>query len=963
MSPERWQQIEPLLDEALALPAHERSLFLQQACHGDASLRAEIETFFIEKSRAHDFLEQPVFALPNDIKQVAIATQPNTIATPPALIGQQLGSYKILSLLGKGGMGEVYLARDTKLDREVAIKLLPPLVTRDPEREERFKREARLQAKLNNHQNIAIIHALEQSEEASFLVLEYVPGETLADRLQPGALPLGEALPLFRQIAEALATAHQQGIIHRDLKPANIKITPSGQIKVLDFGLAKLLHHEAPTAEAANSMLSTHTYWTTDRQVIIGTVPYMSPEQTYGQDLDHRTDIWAFGCVLYEALTGQRPFNGFDTFDLFNAIRTREPDWQTLPANTPPAVRKLLQQCLQKEPQLRLASASEAQQVLAQEEKAQPSPFIAKLKQWKKQVVLTVAASLAITFGIAYRQPLQARVTMLMASLIPIPKDKTLVILPFKEAGTTGKEDKIGRGLAQSLQEVLATARELKVLSFAQVAQANLADVNVSRLRQTLGVNLFLEGEVQRDGNHVTINFWITNLQGKRILSDKVEGQSNAYTQLQAEMARKVAATLNAGVIASSAQTTFQHEESDEQYFLTLSALQSDLTRETIEPVIASLKNLRKEEGDVARILAALARAYFYQAQFNDDAVLADEAVKLAEQAVRQDPRATAAQIVSGQALLFLRKYDDAVNAFRAVLNEQPANYDALIGLAWVYDDAKQWKEAEGFYQSAVTHWLNYWGSHNELGAFYFTQRRYEQARDEWLRVIQLNPDGMKGWVNIGHAYLKLGAYAQAETHYREAVYKATHNQQTIEDAYIGWGTAQFYQNNYDDARKSFEAGRQWNNKTPLLWGNSGDALRYLKKEQEAFDAYSEAIRLTQKQPDDSLTYARLAEYYAKRGKVPRDKQPTTTSDKQQALEFLRRALREELPSVEILFSAILVYHLIEDNENALQYVGKALQQGLTPEELDREPDLQGLRLLLGYSELIKSAQASPAKK
>ncbi|HEX4951599.1 MAG TPA: protein kinase [Blastocatellia bacterium] len=964
MSPERWQQIEPILDEALALPVHERSLFLQHACNGDASLQAEIETFLIAKSRASDFLEQPVFALPSDIKQAGVTTQPNThsaVATSP-LVGQHLGSYKIVSLLGKGGMGEVYLARDTRLDREVAIKLLPPLLARDPERAERFKREARLQARLNNHQNIALIHALEQSDDTSFLVLEYVPGDTLADRLQHGALSVAEALPLFRQIADALATAHQQGIIHRDLKPANIKITPNGQIKVLDFGLAKLLHHEAPTAEAAEALLTTRTYWTTDRQVIIGTVPYMSPEQTYGQELDHRTDIWAFGCVLHESLTGQRPFAGFDTFDLFNAIRTREPDWSVLPADTPAPVRKLLQQCLQKEPNARLASASEAQQVLAEEEKTQPARLVVVLKRWKKQVALALAASLALTFGITYRQPLRAQMDKMMAALTPIPRDKALVVLPFKEAGNQAKEDKVGRGFAQSLQEVLANARDLRVMSFAQVAQANLANADAARLRQTLGGNLFLEGEVQRDGNRVTINFWIENLQARRVFSDKVEGQSNAYGQLQAEIARKVAQALNAGLIVPPTQAA---KESDEQFMLMLNALQSDLTRETIKPVIESLEALRKDENNSARVLAALARAYFYQAQENDDEKAAQEAMKLAEQAVRSDPQATAAQIVSGQAMLFLGKHNEAAAAFRTVLNRQPANYDALIGLAWAYDDAKQWKEAEGFYRSAVTHWPNYWGSHNELGAFFFSQRRYEQARDEWLRVIQLNPDGMKGWINVGHAYFKLGAYAQAENHYREAVNKSTENQQTTEDAYIGWGAAQFYQANYEDAEKSFSAGLEWNKKTPLLWGNLGDALRYrysIGKEQEIFDTYTEAIRLTEKQPRDSFTYARLAEYYAKRSKVPTAHIGQASADKERSLQFLRLALREETPSVEILFSAILVYHLVGDDKYALQYVEKALQQGLSHLELEREPDLRELRFLPTYDEIIKQAQSSPAK-
>lgn len=960
MSPERWQQIEPILDEALALPAHERSLFLQRVCNGDASLRAEIETFFIEKSRAHDFLEQPVFALPNDIKQIAIATQPNTIATPSPLIGQQLGSYKILSLLGKGGMGEVYLARDIKLDREVAIKLLPPLLTRDPEREERFKREARLQAKLNNHQNIAIIHALEQSEEASFLVLEYVPGETLADRLQPGALPIGEALPLFRQIAEALATAHQQGVIHRDLKPANIKITPSGQIKVLDFGLAKLLHHEAPTAEAANSMLSTHTYWTTDRQVIIGTVPYMSPEQTYGQDLDHRTDIWAFGCVLYEALTGQRPFTGFDTFDLFNAIRTREPDWQTLPATTPPAVRRLLQQCLQKEPQLRLASASEAQQVLAQEEKAQPSPFVAKLKQWKKQVVLTVAASLAITFGIAYRQPLQARVALLMAALTPIPKDKTLVILPFKEAGNPTKEDKVGRGLAKALQTVLESVSDLRILPFAEAVQANLANATADRVMKSAGVNLMLDGDVEREGESVMIRYRVQNNRGTVIFSGVVKGQSSEYAKLQNEIAATVTNALKLQMPNLPRTTSFQDPVSEAQYLEALTALQSDLTREKITPVIESLRILQEKEPKSARVLAALSQAYFHKAQRTNDFEAARQATQLAEQAMQLDAQAIEVQLVSGQALLFLGDCQTAIASFRAVQEKQPGNLDAILGLARSHEGCRQWSEAEDYYKSAATHWPSYWGSHNELGAFYFDQARYEEALREWEFVMQLSPDSAGGSINVGNALFKLGQYAHAATYFRQALDKLGANQETNENAYIGWGTAQFYLEKYEAAADAFYAGLKLNDKSPTLWANWGDALHQMSgQDAKAFDAYNQAIALARRNQSEAIGLARLAEMYAKRSQLDLGKEDVRIADRQTALDLMRQALRERRDDVEVLLSAVLVYHLTNDHDRTIAAVELALKNKLHLSELQNAPELKTLRQQADYTAIIDNYRKS----
>jgi serine/threonine protein kinase/Tfp pilus assembly protein PilF len=953
MSPERWQQIEPILDEALALPPNERGVFLDRACNGDASLRAEIETFFIEKSRAHDFLEQPVFALPSDIKQVGVTTQPNTnsvTATSP-LIGQQLGSYKIVSLLGKGGMGEVYLARDTKLDREVAIKLLPSTLIHDPEREERFKREARLQARLSNHPNIAIIHALEQSENASFFVLEYVPGDTLADRLRHGALKVAEALPLFRQIADALAIAHQQGIIHRDLKPANIKITPSGQVKVLDFGLAKLLHHEAPTAEPADAMLTTRTYWTTGRQIIIGTVPYMSPEQTYGKDLDHRTDLWAFGCVLYESLTGKRPFEGFDTFDLFNAIRTREPDWQALPASTPPPIRKLLQSCLEKEPEQRLSSAQEALQIIAAN--SQTSPLIAKLKRWKKQIVIAVAASLAITLGITYRQPIQTRVETIMAALTPIPKDKTLVILPFKVAGNPHKEDKVGRGLAKGLQDVLASVADLRVLPFAEAIQANIASATADYAMKRAGVNLALDGEVQRAGDMLTIRYRVQNNRGATLFTGEVKGKNDEYTKLQNEIAATVTAALKLNSTPVPLATGAPDQISEE-YLEAVTALQNDLTREAIEPIITSLRVLLNKDPKSARVLAALSQAYFHKAHRNNDFAAAGEALRFAELAMQQDAQSIEVQLASGQALYFLGKCKDAMTRFRAVQEKQPGNLDAILGLARASQDCEQLPEAESFFKSAVTHWPIYWGSHNELGAYYFDQARYEEALREWELVIQLNPDSAGGFINVGNALIKLGRYAQAESYFHQSVNKLTTNKETNENAYIGWGTAQYYLGRYNDAVDTFAAGLTLNNKSPLLWANKGDALyRTSGRAAEAFEAYTNAIALTQRNQPDVIGVARMAEIYARRSRITLPDKRTTIDDKRKALDFIREALNAAPENVEVLLSSVFVYYLTGDNQRAIDSVALALKNGLHSSELQNEPELEALRQEEGYARLI----------
>jgi serine/threonine protein kinase len=266
--------------------------------------------------------------------------------------GSRVGSYEILAPLGAGGMGEVYRAADTRLGREVAIQVLPDAFARDPERLARFEREARVLAQLN-HPGIAAIYGFEKVDGVSFLVLEFVPGETLR-----GPLPPDEVLAIARQLGEALEAAHDKGIIHRDLKPANIKITPEGKIKVLDFGLAKAFTDEAAEGDPTHS--PTLSIAATRGGVLLGTAAYMSPEQARGRPLDRRTDIWAFGCVRYELLTGRQLFGGETISDTLAAVLRAEPDFSALPPNTPPHLRRLLQLCLERDPARRLRDIGDA---------------------------------------------------------------------------------------------------------------------------------------------------------------------------------------------------------------------------------------------------------------------------------------------------------------------------------------------------------------------------------------------------------------------------------------------------------------------------------------------------------------------------------------------------------------------------------------------------------------------------
>ena len=312
--------------------------------------------------------------------------------------GTTLGPYAVTAKIGEGGMGEVYRARDTKLDRDVALKVLPQAFTEDPDRLARFEREAKVVASLN-HPNIGHIYGLEEADGQKALVLELVEGPTLADRIKQGPIPVDEALPIAKQIAEALEAAHEQGVIHRDLKPANIKVREDGTVKVLDFGLAKALD-TAPEGDPSQS--PTLTAAATQMGVIMGTAAYMSPEQARGKPVDKRADIWAFGVVLFEMLTGTRAFEGEDVSVTLANVINQAPDWERLPDGLRPSLQTYLQRCLDKDPSQRVQAIGDVRLALQGAFDQQPfGSYPSKIAPPRRRWQLVVSGLILLAIGVA----------------------------------------------------------------------------------------------------------------------------------------------------------------------------------------------------------------------------------------------------------------------------------------------------------------------------------------------------------------------------------------------------------------------------------------------------------------------------------------------------------------------------------------------------------------------------------
>jgi serine/threonine-protein kinase len=458
-----------------------------------------------------------------------------------SMVGRQLGSYRIVSLIGLGGMGEVYQAHDTNLGRDVAIKVLPQAFLDDPDRSARFQREARILASLN-HPNIATIYGLEQCDGVNYLVMELVPGQTLAERINVGPMKIEEAIRIAGQIAEALETAHEKGVIHRDLKPANVKVTPEGRVKVLDFGLAKAFANDS-RLDLSNA--PTLTGLASEEGRILGTLAYMSPEQARGKPVDKRTDNWAFGCVLYELLSGKKAFRGETPTDTLVAVLEREPDWQALPSSTPAKIRDLLCRCLQKESQRRLRDLGDARieiedSVIASTIAARPASPLRPLR--RKAVVPTIlAAGLLILAGLLVGLDFQGWRGRLFGDGASI-NIQSLAVLPLENFSRDPDQEYFADGMTEALITDLSKISALRVISRTSAMQYKGSKKSLPQIAKELQVDGVVEGSVERSGDRVRITAQLIQAANdKHLWAESYDRDLHDVLSLQEKVAQQIA--------------------------------------------------------------------------------------------------------------------------------------------------------------------------------------------------------------------------------------------------------------------------------------------------------------------------------------------------------------------------------------------------------------------------------------
>ncbi len=860
--------------------------------------------------------------------------------------GTRLGPYEVIALVGAGGMGEVWRARDTRLGREVALKLLPEAFSSDRERVTRFQREAQLLAALN-HPHIASIYSFETVYGIRVLEMELVPGETIRELLDKGPLPLPRALDFAHDVAEALGAAHAKGILHRDLKPANVKVTPEGKVKLLDFGLAKAVAPGSGGSDLSDS--PTLEGGATLRGVILGTVPYMSPEQARGSELDARSDVWAFGCLVFEMLAGKKAFNGPTTTDILVAVLDREPDWNSLPPDTPRPVVELLKACLTKRVDERFPDLGQARKQIDLVRTGQ-APLVnvtAKSSPLARRRPLPIAAGtaalLAVAAGIAW-VALRGRTGQ------ALPSTKLLAVLPA--ADFTGRND--GRQLCDGFSVSLRSKlQRVSGVSIMLPAAARL-ETDASKVARDTGANLILAPSARRSGDQVQLSYSLALATSPvQIDAGEVTGPESEWFRLENELYAKICASLAlklAGGSGPPPREEIARGASQSDYLVALGGLERSDDPALLQKAAEILERI-PGGGDSALVQAALSRAYLASFTLSKDAPLAERAKEAADRAVRLDPGLPEAQITAARVLRATGRPAEALPILRKVLEKDPGNVEAVAMFAAALQGAGDSAGAEGTWKRVVEMRPTSWSSHKDLAGFLFRENRYEEAAREYQRAIDLN-SGVYG------LHSSLGAVRIRQGRFDEAVgaLKKSIEIKPSSLAYSNLGACQYLLGDFPGASDSF--GRAIT-LTPGDYRNHvylGDSLTFTPGQTEkARQAYEAAVPLAEGvlrvNPRDGGATGLLAVCEARLGR------------RADAARLADRAVALEPQNASVLQRAAVVAVILGRRDDALSLLARAVARGYGTVEIRSDPEFTTLRNEPRFQQLLSGASGAGEKQ
>jgi eukaryotic-like serine/threonine-protein kinase len=847
------------------------------------------------------------------------------VQSPP--IGTLLGHYRILEQIGHGGMGVVFRARDERLEREVAVKILPPGTFPNENARKRFRREAHVLAKLN-HPNVAIAFDYSHQDGIDYLVTEYVSGIALDARLANGALPQKTVIQLGIQLAKGLTAAHREQIIHRDLKPSNLRLTNDGELKILDFGLA---YCREPVSDFAKTVSQEPP------DIMAGTLPYMAPEQVRCEEADLRTDIWGAGAVLYELATGQRPFPMAASLKLIDAIQHLVPPApSTLNKQIAPSLDAVILKALDKNPDRRYQSAGELGVDLARllpTTEASGNLAITEFEARKSRIpwmtwIAVLAIVLACTYG-GYRLREKRNNAHLSGH-------KLLAVLPFDSTGQDEKTNALIVGLTETLTAKLCQiqGQNLEVISARDVREQGVKTAD--QAWREFGCDLVLEGNAHRVGDQIRINCSLVDSKTHRQLTARtITADANDAFALEDQVSSEITSLLAAdGGMRAKTSPMARPENNPEAYasYLRGRGYLSEYQKpENVDLAIAELRNAVRVDPEYPNSYAALGEAYLlgYQ-QTNRAGEWVSQAQRNCEKslAVRETAEG---RICLGGVYNLTGKYDLASQEFKRAVQIDPSNEDGLRGEADAYVKLGNPGAAETAYQKAVALRPNYWGVHSWLGAFYYSQARYDDAIAQFKKVIELAPANYRGYSNLGAMYVAEGKYADA----LNPLNKSIEIRPNLE-AFNNLGNAYFQLRRFSDAADVFQRGLNLDDNDWLLWGNLGDSLFWSGRQRaQAMQAYEKAIARAERKlevnPKDTIVLAFLADYNAMSG------------HQQKAVEQIEQAMALTPEDGEIRLRAAIIYNQGGDSQRCLTSLEKAVALGYSAQVIRDTPDFDRL--------------------
>jgi eukaryotic-like serine/threonine-protein kinase len=703
MKAERWKRVNDLFQSAVERAPGERAAFLDEACHGDEGLRREVESLLTSYDRTENFIESPAFE---------VAPELVTNARTDALVGKLIGHYRIESLIGVGGMGEVYLARDERLGRKAALKLLPESLTTDETQLSRFKNEARTASALN-HPNILTVYEIGAQGNRQFIATEFIEGVTLRASIARGRIDPHAALEIAVQTGSALAAAHEAGVVHRDIKPENIMLRPDGYAKVLDFGIAKLTEQRLASDDHTGE---TTAVLQTRLGLVLGTAHYMSPEQARGQKVDARSDIWSLGAVLYEMVGGSPPFRGETPSDCIASILTTEPPPLSgvLP-DVPLKLESILQKTLRKNSDERyqtikemladlhiLKRELEADSSLSQT-KAGAGSIVSKIKRHKRGVLLTLAAALLAAAAVAY--------SFFFVAPASLPNEKSIAVLPFENLSEEKSNAYFTDGIQDEILTRLSKIADLKVISRTSTQRYKKTSQKLSEIANQLGVANLLEGSVQKTNDQVRVNVQLIRAANdSHLWAETFDRKLTDIFSVETEVAKAIADQLQAKLTGQEEQViAARPTDNPEAYDAYLRGLAYTLkTGNSPGNTLGAQKYLREAvrldpKFALGWALLSYVDAFGYRAlTLQPTVALREEARQAAENALTLQPNLGEALHAKGYYYYAcLKDYDTAVRYFEQARQLLPNNSRIPESLAYVTRRQGQWNQSESYFNEA----------------------------------------------------------------------------------------------------------------------------------------------------------------------------------------------------------------------------------------------------------------------